>query len=90
MSRKLLAFLLSELKIIRLICKRQSCGGVIEVPVDKISPEKFDAPKCPLCGHTLLTVHPDQNPILKVASAVTAMQRLKNDFEIEFVLNDES
>ena len=47
MSKTLFSFLISELKIVRLICKQAKCGAVAEIPVERLSNSKTVT--CPSC-----------------------------------------
>ena len=48
MSRKLLIFLLSELQVVRVICKAEGCGAVSEVGIAQAE-EMFAEPYCKRC-----------------------------------------
>jgi len=93
MSRKLLAFLLSELTTIRIICSRDVCRAVTEV-----TPDRFEAVAsrgmCPVCNHDLIpsSSHNSNSPFLKLAQAIAASQAIlakEGTAQIEFVLPDE-
>lgn len=97
MSRKLLAFLLSELKIVRLICqgKRDGkpCGAVIEVPLDNLGSVFIngDNCRCKVCSEEF-AVH-DQggnrhDAFKRLAEVVTAIKAVREHVEVEFVLPD--
>jgi hypothetical protein len=87
MSEKLLKFLLSDLDLIRVRCRK--CGSAVEIKVDNVvnAKEIF----CPGC--------PDPRPVLQstaaghvnhlgaMASAILKLKQLK-DVEIEFVIPD--
>ena len=91
MSKKLFAFLLSELKTVRIICKHDNCGVVVEVPVDKLN-DKFGgsgAVKCIHCGRLLTEFSiAAVNPFSMVHHAIIESQRKDAKFDIEFVLPD--
>lgn len=93
MSRKLLAFLLSELETIRVICQR--CKGIAEMPVAEIAECYKTAdtpPKCPFCDHVFVGVYAMHkgNKLVKLAEAIIELRDLKDGIEIEFVLPDAS
>ena len=52
MSRKLLAFLLSEFKVVRIICKNEGCGAVTELPMEGLGIGK-SFHSCPVCDRIL-------------------------------------
>jgi hypothetical protein len=93
MSRKLFAFLLSELSTVRLICKRPTCGGVAEMPIDQLE-KRFEgqyAPACPVCGGTYQGIDGSRPTAFHLlAVAVKRLQQCKDAVEIEFVLPDEA
>jgi hypothetical protein len=92
MSRKLLAFLLSELKIVRVICKSAKCNGngVTEIPIGRIR-NTFDSPVCPICREPLAADH-----LIALAKAIEAIhdnQKKPSNpggFDVEFIITDES
>lgn len=84
MSRKLLAFLLSELSTVRVLCKK--CGGVIEFPCEKLA-FYFQSPKCPLCRHDF-GPSDDDNPFAAIAKAVATFKLIHGQVDVEFVLPD--
>ena len=86
MSRKLFAFLLSELNVVRVKCKH--CGIVTELPTDEIY-AKFQVPTCKYCGTNFAAADDKRNPFARLQSLVEAY-RASNDVEIEFILPDHS
>lgn len=91
MSRKLLAFLLSELETVRLICQRPTCKGVTEFTIDKMG-ERFESqrsPECPICG-AIFTGIPGgyENYLVRLSKAISAMRNVADAVQIEFVLPD--
>jgi hypothetical protein len=91
MSRKLFAFLLSELKTARVICPQPQCGAVTEVSVAQLS-GRFDRhPCCPLCKKEFFDAATSQpNPIERLADAIRDLQADTKRVQIEFVLPDDS
>jgi len=96
MSRKLLAFLLSELSTVRVICKHDKCGVVTELPADQL-PVRFggDPVFCPHCRLSLcagLSSHAagraPHNPMTALAYAIAEVSRADAKFDLEFVLAD--
>ena len=50
-AEKILKIPLSELATIRLVCKRQNCGGVAEIPVSRLrNSPSLDKWTCPSCN----------------------------------------
>jgi len=84
MSRKLLAFLLRELKLIRIICNR--CDGIVELPLDKVKPP-FAKGQCPLCERPFCV---GTNHIYNLVNAIQAIQGEADKLDIEFILDDKS
>lgn len=87
MSRKLLAFLLSELKTVRIICKHPACGVITEMPLDKLA-GKLCTGQCPACQKAIASVSQDSNAFLLLAKAAQLFAARKDDVEIEFVIPD--
>lgn len=97
MSRRLLAFLLSELKLVRLICQRPQCAAVTELSVEALG-FRFDkrTPGCPVCGSDFAGVaagdRDQQNALVRLADAILAIQgagrSIAPGVEVEFVLPD--
>jgi hypothetical protein len=86
MSRKLLAFLLSELKTVRVICKRDGCGMIYELPVAELE-TRFKNMTCPACKNLL--GHGNENGFAWLSAAVRAFATVKDWVELEFVLKDD-
>jgi hypothetical protein len=87
MSRKLFAFLLSELKTIRVVC--QTCQAATELLVEQAGARNYYT--CPGC-HTQMN---GAGTLRELAKCIELLQRAdKNDpgrkFDVEFVLPDES
>ena len=87
MSRKLFAFLLSELKTVRIICPH--CGSVSEVALDQID-ARFGGAVCHFCTNNLgFSEH--QNHLVALAKAIANLQEIQKKaagmaIEVEFVL----
>jgi hypothetical protein len=92
MSRRLFAFLLSELKTVRLAC--QKCGGIAEVTLEQLSEMEAG---CRLCGTDFLPPESNapiqqviKNPYALIARAILAARDRKEKVEVEFILPDQS
>lgn len=85
------AFLLGELKTVRLICQREGCGAVTEVTPDKLESVGHRG-NCPVCGQDLYPATPFQNanPIVKLALALQAVQAAQKPgaVQVELVMPD--
>jgi hypothetical protein len=79
MSRKLFAFLLTELKTVRLVC--QKCGGASELSVEQVAACSHF--QCPACRAEL--VHP--GILRELAKNIEFLSKLPG-FDLEFVLPD--
>src|SRR5436853_624933 len=49
MAEKILKVSLSELETVRLVCKRENCGGVAEIPTARLE-ALVGSVQCPSCG----------------------------------------
>ncbi len=86
MSRKLHAFLISELDLIRVRC--QACKKVIELGAEDLA-NVFQAGACPLCAQPLTPLSGFHSPFVKLAQAIKEFKGQKG-VEIEFILEDKS
>ncbi len=50
MAEKILRIPIGELEVVRLVCSNQNCGGVAEIPVERLE-ALVGAVLCPSCGH---------------------------------------
>jgi hypothetical protein len=85
MSRKLFV-LLSDLKTVRVTCRR--CSGATEVLVDGVT-KWAELPKCPAC-HTEIDAHGDVagSLLFRFAGALLALQASARGLHIQFVVPD--
>lgn len=99
MSRKLLAFLLSELAVVRIICK--ACGVVTEMSIEQMGTRLAgNYPSCPCCQKEFVglsvsaraAAQQAQNPLTQLAQAIQELQAHSKAnaraVDIEFVLPD--
>ena len=89
MSKKLLSFLLSELKTVRVICKRllpgdKPCGGIVEVTIERLG----KMTKCPLCNGDLV-VNGGSQRLFNFAHVVRELLDDSPLFQLEFVIPDD-
>lgn len=90
MSRKLFAFLLSELQVMRLVCQREDCGGVMEFRIDRAD-DRLKRPSCPLCKTTLVQEDVGYtNALGRLVDEIRKLAVLTPTVQIEFVLPDTS
>jgi hypothetical protein len=90
MSERMFRFLLSELKIIRLVCKSPGCNKVTEVRLEDLAPpgmlRKFI--KCPFCEADYDPLSNGESAIHKFAAAAKLLQSMSKIVEIEFSIPD--
>jgi predicted Zn finger-like uncharacterized protein len=87
-SRKLFAFLLSELKLVRVKCPK--CAAVAEVTIEQAG-RHFEDTRCPVCKEAWygLAAPQGDNYLTRLAKAIQSLQAVGNAPEVEFVLPDE-
>jgi hypothetical protein len=52
MTEKVLRIPLNEIHVLRFLCRREGCGGVLEIPVDRLE-SLTNKLACQSCGHEL-------------------------------------
>lgn len=89
MSRKLFAFLLSELNTVRVKCPH--CQAVAELTVEQLG-FRLDMLQCPVCRADWrgFAGSDEQNLLNKLGKAIHALQSASGAAQVEFVLPDES
>lgn len=86
MSRRLFAFLLSELATVRVICKNPTCGGVVELPVSRLSAQHGNT-ICHICGANFQThLSNEPNPFTALAVAFQQIKQHADKMDVEFVV----
>jgi hypothetical protein len=86
MSRRLLAFLLSELKTVRLICQNPKCGRVAEMTPEKLAVGNH---QCAFCNFDFAeTGRPTVIPLDMLGKAILAAQAIEKQVQVEFVIPD--
>jgi hypothetical protein len=90
MSRRLFAFLLSELKTLRLVCKNPACGNVAELTPERLASGQYAS--CPFCTYSFITKKDDRDtyPLVALAHAILAVRDLKKNVEVEFIAPDQN
>jgi hypothetical protein len=84
-SELLFKFLLSEITTVRVHCRNSVCGGVVEVPVEKLA-SVFAQPDCPICHRAFGTSGVGGQTLPLLGQIVQELQKIKDKVEIEFVL----
>lgn len=86
MSEQLFKFLLSEITVIRVHCRNSRCGGIVEVPIEKLA-SMFGPCACPLCNQPFDTgtFSRDGSLFHVFAKSIERLKQIKDNVEIEFV-----
>jgi hypothetical protein len=95
-SEKLLRFFkLSELVTVRLVCKHQKCGAIVELPLNQIE-KMFKEGRCRVCGepfHVKETLQgfiqgpiPEFNWLSELALSVAKLNHSGVMVDVEFVI----
>ncbi len=90
MSRKLFAFAVTELHVIRLVCQKPDCGVVNEMTVQKLL---GGSKGCVACGTPFSCPAPPLpglDPFQTLAKSLLAIQSMQKQVEAEFILPDPS
>lgn len=87
MSEKLLRFFrLSEIDTVRLVCKQDDCGAIVEIPLKHLAQSKYRA--CIACGRPFEIAGAADDPdhwLKRFAEAAIALNAAKK-LKVEFVL----
>lgn len=85
MSERIIRFLLSEVKTLRIICKR--CKAVVETPLESSSDALGDGLTCRFCNKPVKrgSDHPRFNPFESLEAATKAFKEMESDLEVQFV-----
>jgi hypothetical protein len=89
MSRKLFAFLLSELKTVRVICPH--CGGAAEMTIDQLAMRFGGNRTCIACNQSFGIGDNADNTLTRLAKAMREYQTTQANAkfpDLEFVLPD--
>jgi len=87
MSRRLLAFLLSELDTIRLICQNPACNGIAEFATTKLA---LGNHQCRFCGFSFMPPTGTMTPLDVLGKAILAVQGIKDRVEVELIIPDKA
>lgn len=83
MSEHIIRFLLSEIKTVRVVCKK--CGAVIETPIEKAGDALASGRRCRFCNNDLGDPnHPNSDPLRGLAAVAESLTSMEN-VEVHFV-----
>lgn len=86
MSEHILKLMLSELTTVRVHCKAPSCGGIVELPIGKLS-TKYRGGECPLCKTEFVAINDiGDNPFFLLEKVALMFAKAEDKVEIEFVV----
>ena len=89
MSRKLLAFLLSELRIVRIMCKNKQCGAITELPISHLK-SYWSNSKCKVCDFDFTPANDPKNPFYLLSEAIDRFKMVEDRLDLEFILDDKT
>ena len=78
-----MSFMLSELDVVRLICKGESCRTVFEIKISKL--DKAMVLKCPCCSRVFREGR-DDDPFTLFSEAVRLLLKNDSNADVEFVI----
>lgn len=96
MSETLFKFLLSKISTIRIHCRNPVCGGIVEIPIDRIG-AMYRGCTCPLCHQVFDDGHCElghlgplngRDLFVVLAGVLARLNAIKDKVDIEFVLLD--
>ncbi len=85
MSEHVFKFLIGELKTVRIICRNDNCGAVMEVPLHRVSSRMDATVTCPACSKEIQHHRSDDKSLSEFADAILEIQKAKK-FGIEFAI----
>ena len=83
MSKSLLSFYLRELTVIRILCKKEGCGGIVEMPTEKLKGRQDIW--CPLCRTEFNVLSDGHSAFASLGQSIGDLTRMK-DCDLEFVI----
>lgn len=84
MSEKITRYLLSEIKTIRVVCKR--CKGVVETSIENASDALSGQLTCRFCNADFEKPdHSRYNPFKHLEMIAEAFEKMEPDIEVQFV-----
>jgi len=87
MPENILKIPLRELETIRLVCQRENCGGVAEIPARRLE-ALVGQVQCPSCSQPFSIKHVGNISGLKALGMAVKNLTDENDFSVEFLLSD--
>ncbi len=85
MSETVLKFLVSELRIVRIICQNNKCAAVVETTVDDLD-RYFRGWCCPLCKEPFRHDDLGNNFLTELQNALRGLKKIQDKVQVEFVL----
>lgn len=85
MSETLLKFMLDELQIVRVICRKPGCGAILESKMSDLA-RFFAGGRCTVCGEYLHLPNDKTNQLAALARVMGSIAASKDLFQVEFVL----
>ena len=92
MTKQTRLVMLSELRTIRLVCRKKDCQTTIEIPLDKITRANANG-SCPSCGTEFSVGYGHEaeknHPLHALADALRNLKYMDGEnFAVEFPLDD--
>ncbi len=79
----------ADLRTVRIVCLRNKCGGVVEMPLEKVS--QFESARCPVCLQDFNAPERTSGHSLeKLRSAIAEVKAMPERLTVEFVIHDEN
>lgn len=85
-SRKLLAFLVSDVKAVRILCKKCKCG----VEANTVALGRIDPNVCAFCKERFFGEPFESNPFSQLSRLIEFFQKRTMDCDVELVIADSS
>lgn len=89
MTETTLKVQLKELTTVRIVCRNKGCGGILEIPIEKLTTLSKDGSfQCPMCEQNLMTnLSPD--PLVMFGLMIQKLSALNQYFSLEFPIRDD-
>jgi hypothetical protein len=76
---------LKEFSVVRVVCRHEYCGAVLEVPIDRLeSALRSSKGACPVCGSSFLNPTGGEDFVSALAKAIKGLSSVSNRVESEF------
>jgi hypothetical protein len=84
MTETVLRVSLDELQTVRIVCRQEGCGGVIELPLADMTTRRSGLDCCPVCSAQFARAFPpDEHLFLQIAQAIAKLKNIRS-FTLEF------